>query len=96
MTALVEEAVVVVVVVVVHEAEVGHVQEADLLKERPAVHVGHIHQRNPSPLHDHLRGGDQSLRGAPSHVLVHVHRHLQFFLVMYNFLLYCFGIRERQ
>lgn len=63
------------------QAEVDHVQEVELRKgdPAPAVHVDHIHQRNPSPLQGHQRERDLLLQGVPDHVLAHVHKHFQCF-----------------
>lgn len=75
-------------VVILHEAEVDHIQEADPLRGSPAhalaAHVDLIHQRNPSPLHDHPRGGGHPLQGVLNLVLVHRHSY-SFFSVMYYF-----------
>ena len=62
-----------------HEAEVGHVHEADpqegSLVPVLAALVDHIHQRNQSLLPDHQRGEDLAPQGVLNLVLVHVHVH---------------------
>lgn len=68
-----------------HEAEVGHVREADpqegSLIPAPAALVDHIHQRNQSLLPDHQRGEDLAPQDVLNLVHVHVHRRSSAFLL---------------
>ena len=78
------------------QAEVDHVQEVELRNGDPvpAVHVDHIHQRNPSPLQGHQRERDLLLQGVPDHVLAHVHEHFQFFSCDVFFSFFCFEAQK--
>lgn len=89
--------VVVVEVEVDLQAEVDHVQEVERRKgdPAPAVHVDHIHQRNPSPLQGHQRERDLLLQGVPDHVLARVHKHFQCFSFYVFFsLFFCFEAQK--
>ena len=90
--------VVVVEVEVDLQAEVDHVQEVERRKgdPAPAVHVDHIHQRNPSLLQGHQRERDLLLQGVPDHVLARVHKHFQCFSFYVFFSLFFFALKHRK